>query len=147
MSRGPIVVGYDDKPPAQQALERAIAEAKSSGAELVVVAVEEMTFDPEGPQSFGALDSPPEMIPLVAPAHLEAVLERVRSRLADEGVAADFVWGAGEPASEIVGVARERHASLVVLGSHHHGVMGRLFGADVAAEVKRQLGADLVVVD
>jgi nucleotide-binding universal stress UspA family protein len=147
MSRGPIVVGYDDKPPAQQALERAIAEAKSSGAELVVVAVEEMTFDPEGPQSFGALDSAPEMIPLVAPAHLEAVLERARVRLADEGVGADFVWAAGEPAGEIVGVARERHASLVVLGSHHHGVMGQLFGADVAAGVKRQLGADLVVVD
>jgi nucleotide-binding universal stress UspA family protein len=147
MSRGPIVVGFDDKPPARQALERAIAEAKSSGAELVVVAVEEMTFEPEGPQSFGAIDSPPEMIPLVAPAHLEAVLERARERVADAGVAADVFGAAGEPASEIVGVARERHASLVVLGSHHHGVMGRLFGADIAAEVKRQLGADLVIVD
>lgn len=147
MSPGPIVVGYDDKPPAQQALERAITEAKSSGAELVVVAVEEMTFEPEGPQSFGALDAPPEMIPLVAPADLEAVLERARERVADAGVAADFIWAAGEPASEIVGVARERHASLVVLGSHHHGLMGRLLGADVAAEVKRQLGADLVIVD
>jgi nucleotide-binding universal stress UspA family protein len=147
MSRGPIVVGYDDKPPAWLALERAITVAKSSGAELVVVAVEEMTFDPEGPQSFGAVDSPPEMIPLVAPADVEAVLERARERVADSGVAADFVWAAGEPAAGIVGVARERHASLVVLGSHHHGVMGRLFGADVAAEVKRELGADLVIVD
>jgi hypothetical protein len=54
-----IVVGYDDKEPAKRALERAIAEAKESGGTLVVVTVVEFPLDPEGPQSFGALDDSP----------------------------------------------------------------------------------------
>ena len=44
-------------------------------------------------------------------------------------------------------MAQERQASLVVLGAHHHGLFGGLVGADVAGEVKRQTGADVLVVD
>jgi hypothetical protein len=35
----------------------------------------------------------------------------------------------------------------VVLASHHHGFLGRLFGTDVAVEVERELGSSVVVVD
>jgi nucleotide-binding universal stress UspA family protein len=45
-----------------------------------------------------------------------------------------------------VETARDRNASLVIVGSHHHGFLSRLMGGDVAAEVKRQLGADVIVV-
>ena len=56
---GTIVIGFDDSDGAGRALDRAIAEAKSSGDTLVVVAVSEMMFDPEGPQSFGNLGGGP----------------------------------------------------------------------------------------
>jgi nucleotide-binding universal stress UspA family protein len=98
-----IVVGYDDKEPAKRALERAIAEAKESGGTLVVVTVVEFPLDPEGPQSFGALDdSPARMIPLVVPPELEPVLAHARGRVAAESVQADFLWAAGwlEPTSQ-----------------------------------------------
>jgi nucleotide-binding universal stress UspA family protein len=34
-----------------------------------------------------------------------------------------------------------------VLGAHHHGMLSRLLGADVAAVVKRDAGCDVLVVD
>jgi len=143
-----IVVGYDDDAPAQRALERAINEAKSSHGVVVVVAVAEMPLDPEGPQNYGTLDdSPARMIPLVAPPELEATLARAREQIEAEGVTSDYVWAAGDPAEVIVHVARDRNADLVVLGSHHHGLITRLFNFDVASEVEHQLGAETVVVE
>jgi nucleotide-binding universal stress UspA family protein len=47
----------------------------------------------------------------------------------------------------IAEVARERGASLVVVGAHHHGFLSRLAGSDVAAEVERHVGANVLVVD
>jgi nucleotide-binding universal stress UspA family protein len=143
-----IVVGYDDEGAARRALDRALEEAKASGAQLVVVSVVELPLDPEGPQNFGTLDdSPARMIPLVVPEELEPVIAHARARVAAEGVPADFLWAAGDPASVLVDVARDRNASLVVVGSHHHGLLAKLVGADVAAEVKRHAGADVLVVE
>jgi nucleotide-binding universal stress UspA family protein len=148
MSIGPIIVGYDDQPAAQRALERALATAKSSDAAIVVVAVEEMPLDPEGPQNFGTLDdSPATMIPLVVPPELDRLLQHAKTQVEAAGVEGDYVWAAGNPAITIADVAEDRNASLVVLGAHHHGFMARLLGADVAGEVKRRLTAEIVVVD
>jgi nucleotide-binding universal stress UspA family protein len=144
---GTIVVGYDGEEPAQRALDRAIEEARGSKARLVVVAVAEMSLNPEGPQNFGTLDDTPmRMVPLVEPPELEPVFAAARSRVESAGLSADYVWAAGEPAGAIVGAARDRKATLIVVGSHHHGLLGRLLGADVAAEVKREAGCDVVAV-
>ena len=56
----------------------------------------------------------------------------------------------GPPAirhTAIVGAATERKAKLIVLGSHHHGLLSRLLGTDVASEVKRSADCDVIVVD
>jgi nucleotide-binding universal stress UspA family protein len=143
-----IVVGYDGEPPATRALDRAIDEARSSEGRLVVVAVSEMPLNPEGPQSFGRIDdTPADMIPLVEPPELTPVFAAARERIDAAGLSADFVWGAGEPANAIVGAARDRKADVVVVGAHHHGLLSRLFGTDVPAEVKRSAGCDVIVVE
>jgi nucleotide-binding universal stress UspA family protein len=143
-----IVVGYDGEAPASVALDRAIEEARRSGGRLVVVAVSEMPLNPEGPQSFGTLDdSPARMIPLVEPPELEPVFASARERIEAAGVSADYMWAAGEPADAIVGAARDHHADLVVVGAHHHGLLSRVLGADVASEVKRSAGCDVIVAD
>jgi nucleotide-binding universal stress UspA family protein len=143
-----IVVGFDGEDAAVRALDRAIDEARASNARLVVVAVSEMPLNPEGPQSFGTLDdSPARMIPLAEPPELEPVFAEARQRIEAAGLTADYAWAAGEPADAIVGEARDRHADVVVVGSHHHGFLARAFGADVAAEVKRSAGCDVIVVD
>src|SRR5262245_50885746 len=143
-----IVVGYDDTAAAKRALERGVEEAKTSGGQLAVVSVVDLPINPEGPQSFGALDdSPARMIPLVVPPELEPLQAQVEEHLAAAGVTGDFVWAVGDPAREIVDAARDRNASLVVLGAHHHSALGRLFGTDVAAKVEHELGAGVIVVE
>ncbi len=142
-----IVVGYDDEEPAKRALDRAIEEAGQRQAEIVVVAVAEMPFDPEGPQNFGTLDdSPARMIPLVVPPELEPVLAHARERVEAAGITADYVWAAGEPAAAIVATAQGRGAEMVVVGKHHHGFLTRFLGTDVAAELEREAGCPVVVV-
>jgi nucleotide-binding universal stress UspA family protein len=141
-----IVVGYDGAAPASRALDRAIEEARAARAQLLVVAVAEMPLNPEGPQNFGTLDdTPARMIPLVEPAELEPVLAEARDRVDAAGLTAEFVWAAGEPADAIVGAARERGAALIVIGSHHHGLLARVLGPDVATQVKRDAGCDVIV--
>jgi nucleotide-binding universal stress UspA family protein len=143
-----IVVGYDGEEAAARALDRAIEEARSTGDRLLVVSVAEMPLNPEGPQNFGTLDdSPARMMPLVEPTELEPVLEGARSTIESAGVKADYAWAAGEPASAIVGAAKDRDARLIVLGAHHHSMFSRLMGGDGAAQVKRDAGSDVLVVD
>jgi nucleotide-binding universal stress UspA family protein len=143
-----ILVGYDDKEPAKRALAHAIEEAKSSGARLVILVVAEMPLNPQGIQNYGTLDdSPPVMTPLEPPDELQAALDHARTVVEAAGLDAEYVWSAGDPSGEIVGVARDRQVDLVVLGEHHHGGLARFFGGDVAAEVERELGASVVVVE
>jgi nucleotide-binding universal stress UspA family protein len=143
-----ILVGYDGLDAGDRALARAMDEARAGGAKLVVLAVSEMPLNPEGPQNFGTLDdSPATMIPLTEPPELASVLGRAQERVEAAGLQADYVWAAGEPAQEIVVAARERGADIVVVGHHHHGLMGRLFGEDVAAGVKRAADCEVIAVD
>ena len=143
-----IVVGYDGERAAARALDRAIDEARSAHAKLLVVSVAEMPLNPEGPQNFGSLDdSRAQMTPLVEPPELEPVFAEARSKVEAAGVTADYAWAAGEPANALVGAAKEAGAQLIVLGSHHHGMFSRLMGGDVADAVKRDAGCDVLVVD
>jgi nucleotide-binding universal stress UspA family protein len=142
-----ILVAYDDSEQAEVALERGIEEARIQGADLVVLGVLELPLEPRAPRNFGTLDdiAPHESGAPQAPASLAATLERARARVEAAGLQADYVWAAGDPAREIIEVAKEAGADLVVLGEHHHGFLGRLFQGDVAAEVKREAGCDVIV--
>jgi nucleotide-binding universal stress UspA family protein len=142
-----ILVGYDGLDAADRALARAVDEARAGGAKLVVLAVSEMPLNPEGPQNFGTLDdSPATMIPLTEPPELASVLGR-----------AGVCGGCQPPGGLRVGRGRARagdrrrgtraRADLVVVGHHHHGLMGRLFGEDVAAGVKRAADCEVIAVD
>ncbi len=144
---GTILIGYDDSEGAGRALDRAIAEATSSGDTLVVLSVFEMLLDPEGPQNFGNINEGAEMIPLVEPTELEPIFARARERIEAAGLEADYVWAVGNVADKIAATARDREARMVVLASHHHGFLSRLIGTDVAVEVERELGSSVVVVD
>jgi nucleotide-binding universal stress UspA family protein len=144
---GTIVVGYDGHESAQRALTRAIEEARKSSSSLVIVAIAEMPLNPEGLQNYGTLDdSPVQMMPLVEPPELEPVLAEARKRVEGAGLTADYVWSAGEPAGEIIGIAKARGATLIVIGEHHHGFFGRLLGEDVSGEVRRAAGCDVITV-
>ena len=44
-------------------------------------------------------------------------------------------------------VAEQPPEQAVMVGADHHGFLGRLFGNDVEAEVKREASCEVVVVD
>ena len=72
-----------------------------------------------------------------------------RSKLQHEIAAmkrdAELTWAAGEPANAIVDTAKRIRAQVIVLGEHHHGFLGNLFGAVVDAAVQREAGCDVIL--
>ncbi len=146
-----IVVGYDGKESSKRALERAIEEAKGSGGRLVIAVAWAMPLDPTIPAAgyeVGPLIAPVEPVgPLGEPAALKPIADEALARAEAAGVSAEPVFGAGDPAQTIVDAARDNKASKIVIGHDHHTWFGKLFGDDVEAEVKREAGCDVIVVD
>jgi nucleotide-binding universal stress UspA family protein len=144
---GRILVGYDGSEGGRRALDRAVVEARKHRAHVTVLSVVNVPLDPNVPRNFGTLDdiSDREGEPLSAPPDVVAHLTEARERLAKAGVEADLEWAAGEPGSVIVETARRVRAQVIVLGEHHHGFLGRLFGADIDAEVQREADSEVIL--
>lgn len=143
-----ILVGYDDSDSSRRALDRAVEEARSRHARLLVLAVLELPIDPNAPRAFGTMgDGAPVSGPYPEPPEITDVLDAARAHLDGTGVPAEYHWAPGEPAGLILSVAAERKVDLVVVGHHHHGFLSRMFGGDVAAEVQRHSGSEVIVVD
>jgi nucleotide-binding universal stress UspA family protein len=142
-----ILVGFDDSDAARRALDRGIAEARERNARLVVLSVFEMPLDPQVDRFFGTLDDIAdwEGKPIAPPPELVGLLGEARDQVEAAGLHADFMWAAGEPGRAIVDAARDAKVEAVVLGEHHHGFLAGLFGADVAAEVRKELDAAVIL--
>jgi len=142
-----ILVGFDHSDAARRALDRGIAEARERNARLVVLSVFEMPLDPQVDRFFGTLDDIAdwEGKPIAPPPELVGLLGEARDRVEAAGLHADFMWAAGEPGRAIVDAARDAKVEAVVLGEHHHGFLAGLFGADVAAEVRKELDAAVIL--
>ena len=142
-----ILVGYDGSDGGGRALERAVQEARSVGGRVTVLSVFNLPLDPDVPRNFGTLDdiSDHEGEALSPPPSVVEQLTKARNRLAKAGVDAELEWAAGEPGLAIVETARRIRANVIVLGEHHHGLLGRLFGADIDGEVQREAGCDVIL--
>lgn len=145
---GTILVGYDDSEQSQRALDRAVEEARTRRGHITVLAVFELPLDPRAPRAFGTEgDGTPLKGPFTPPPEVQAVLDAAETRLAGAGVTADYAWAPGEPGQLIVDVAKERAAELIVLGAHHHSLLTSLFGMNVARDVQRRAGCEVVVAE
>jgi nucleotide-binding universal stress UspA family protein len=142
-----ILVGYDGSEGGRRALDRAVDEARDSRGRIAVLSVVNVPLDPEVPRNFGTLDdiSDDEGAPLSAPPDVVAHLKEAHERLAAAGFDAELIWAAGEPGQTIVDTAKRIRAQAIVLGEHHHGFLGRLFGADVDEEVQREAGCEVIL--
>ena len=111
------------------------------------MSVFDVPLDPNVPRNFGTPDdiSSWEAAPLPPPHEVVGHLTDARDHLGAAGLDAELTWAAGEPASQILETARRLRADVIVLGEHHHGALGRLFGTDVDAEVQRHAGCDVIL--
>lgn len=75
-----------------------------------------------------------------------AVLEPVRSLLAEHGIAVSTVHAVGHPAEEIAAMARGRDFDLLIMGSHGHGALGGLVLGSVATKVLASCSTPVLLV-
>lgn len=144
-----IVVGYDGTRPAERALERAVELARAFGAKVVVA-------DVAAPEPLQATPGAFGVMPYYTYTHERVVRtdeqlwrrhrEQVDALLAGAGVEHEFAGVVGEPVAEIVDVAEQRGADLIVVGTREPGFLERLFTGSVSQGVTRQAHCDVLVV-
>ncbi len=141
-----VLIATDGSDSAQHALREAIRllPLATSHVEVVAVAgVLPVGVVPLG-DVVGAGDPPGLSDPLARDAELSG--SAAVAVLAEAGVKADYRVRIGDPATEILDLATELGADLVVVGSHGRGPMGRLVLGSVSdAVAHRWPGATLVI--
>ena len=133
-----IVVGFDDTEPAQRALSRAVELAQAFDSKLIVTSV--------APVEYYVARSAGPLQPGEDVAEHRDQLAHARTLIGDQGVKADFIPAAGEPADTIVEVAEERNADLIVVGTREPGILERLLGQSVSESVAHQAHRDVLIV-
>ena len=118
--------------PSNYAFQIAVDLAQQNKATLLILHVVE-TLGPEN-ITFGEAGS--QLEPEGYGHRLEANLKRLTPP-ADSGVPTQYLVVEGDPAQQIVRVARERHCDLIVLGTHGHTGLTRLLMGSIAEKVVR----------
>ncbi len=138
-----IIAPVDFSEMSRKSAQMARNLARADGARLVLLNV--------------LAESPPPLLPDVAGFHygdlVEALQRRAETELKEffpeeerEGVEVDFEVAIGAPHHEIVRVAEEREAGLIVLGTHGRtGALHLLLGS-VAEKVVRLASCPVLVV-
>jgi nucleotide-binding universal stress UspA family protein len=116
-----IVVGYVAKPEGKAAFDRAIEEARLRGARLVVVSSAKGGASLESAE---AIEMDKEMAEVHATLHESGIPHEVRQ----------LVRG-NEPAGDLVSVAREEEAELLVIGLRRRSPVGKLILGSNAQQV------------
>jgi nucleotide-binding universal stress UspA family protein len=109
---GTVVVGFVPKPEGEAALESGIAEARLRGAKVVVV------NSHRGGSEFDDDDS----------TKAQSEMERIKARLEESGVEHELrqLVRGFEPAEDLIGIAEDAEAELIVIGLRRRSPVGKL---------------------
>jgi len=116
-----IVVGTDGSPTADQAVERAAALAKMTGARLALVS----GYRRDNSMALGAGLYPGDLTEEARVA-ADGCLEKAAAHLRSDGLEVETHCMCADPADALIGIAEDTNANLIVVGSKGmHG--GRRF--------------------
>ena len=142
MAEQTIVVPLDGSELAERALPHAAVYARALGARLLLVTVWE-----------GAEDALAKVLPGVAAdlftageRYYETYLSGAAAKLKGHGLTVDAEVLTGHTVDEIVRVAGERKARMLVLASHGRSGLGRWWYGSVVGEVIRRSPAPVLVI-
>ena len=133
-----IVIGYDETPGSQRALERAATLAKALGSRLVVTSVAPLMV------SIGRSGGPID--PTDTPEMHAKELGAAREYLEGQGIQAEYQRAVGEPADAIVQLAEQVGAEMIVVGTREPNVIQRLTGQSVSDAVSHHAHCDVLIV-
>jgi nucleotide-binding universal stress UspA family protein len=133
-----IVLGYDDTPASQRALERAAQLAKAFGSKLIVTSVAPVMLG--APRSGGPTD------PVDSPEKHQRELASAGQHLEGLGIRVRLQRAIGEPADTLVEIARENGADLIVVGTREPNVIMRMLGQSTSGGVVHKAHCDVMVV-
>jgi nucleotide-binding universal stress UspA family protein len=138
----PIVLATDGSASAAPAVEQAVELAAESQVPLLVVTVWDSPYTGLGYAPLPlVVDVNAEMMER-APQIVEAVAHRARAA----GVNVETIVRRGFPVDEICRVAKERNASVIVIGSHHWGRVHRALFGSVSQGVVQSAPCSVLVV-
>ena len=143
---GPLVVGYDGRDESERALTRGLSEAQERGVGVIVLVVGSIPYEVVDPYDAGSLGM--AVLPPIPPKVRSSSSPHRTKRAA--GLASPVSTGRWSgrwvtPPPRSSGSHRERHASAIVVGTHHHSALGRFLGTDTAAELVRDAHCDVIV--
>jgi universal stress protein A len=135
-----VLIAIDSGPVAVRAAETGVNLAQALGAEVAFINVVDSALAYPG-------DTGPPASELIAAPKLNAkrLLTTIRQRVSPQSSVLEFIQ-VGTPSEEIVKVAKEWPADLLVIGSHGRGGMQRALLGSVAETVMRHAPCPLVVV-
>lgn len=139
-----IVVGVDASDGSLAALRSAASLAEKTGGQLSVIFV----HDPGVARAFAATyDGAAEVYIEQSVEELETTSrERTFDLLSDRPLDWTFDVVGGEAAHALVDVAKERSASMIVVGGRGHGVVGGIILGSVAQKLVRSSPISVLVV-
>ena len=126
-----ILVGYDGSDGARSALRQAVELAKTVGAQLSSISVEEHL--PRYAASVSEIKGAKEQID----AYFRTLTKEARDYAAMQGVELDTLVRQGHEVESIVGAARDGNFDLLVIGYHgQSGILGRVLGSTAQSVVR-----------
>ncbi len=129
-----ILYPTDFSPYSNQAYFHAVALAENHGASLTVVFVRTPDFtDPQCPQD-----------PAAGQRYWQNQLEQIRPL--NPTIPVQHIYLEGDPASEVVRLARDAGMDLIVMGTHGRTGLDRLLLGSVAEKVMRDAPCSVLVV-
>jgi nucleotide-binding universal stress UspA family protein len=138
-----IVAGVDLSVPSEHALDRAAAIAQLHGALLIMVSAQSDDAPVEGVDN-AVLEQLGQVSQAVRAEEVRRLADRLQ-QLRARGVNVELVTPVGAPGEVIETVARERHAELIVIGTHGHTGIQRFLLGSVATAVLRHAPCDVLV--
>jgi nucleotide-binding universal stress UspA family protein len=142
---GPILFATDGSPSAEEAQKEAFELAQRLDAPLVVVSVAHAALPAVGYSGYGYSNIVAELTQ-AEHKRVQELLTTISATASAAGVPCSTVVADGLPVEEICGVARERGAQLIVVGSHGWGAARRLFSGSVSTGLVHSAPCAVLVV-
>ena len=135
-ARKTILFATDFSDTADAALAEAAAVAREHGAKLLILHV-------QGPLVAYAMTGPCYMVPETESDRLKEALSRIVPP--GQGLVCEHLLVMGDPASEIVRIARDEQTDMIVMGSHGRRGLNRLLLGSVAETVLRHAPCPVLI--